>query len=108
MTALVLAASIDYDENGVVRLLLAAGAAVEDIMLFGQEPCNADRMKPRRVYYLGLLGPGANGQRDITALYATPFGHPNPGQRAVIVNCQHKNGWKSPDHVTSAIVPPRR
>jgi hypothetical protein len=99
--------TIGYDQAGNVQLLLAVGAAVEDIMLFGEAPCSAGRMKHRRVCYLGLLGPAANGQRDITAQYIARFGQPGPGQKVFVVTCQHKNGWKAQDHVTSAIVPPR-
>ena len=98
--------SIDYDENGAVRLLLAVGAVVEDIMLYGQAPCSAGRMKHRRVCYLDLLGPATNGQRDITAQYTARFGQPRPGQKIFVVICQHKNGWKGQDHVARAIVPP--
>jgi hypothetical protein len=39
------------DEGGGVRLLLSVGPATEDIMLFGQAPCSAGRMKHRRVNY---------------------------------------------------------
>ena len=99
--------TIDYDEAGNVRLLLAVGTAVEDIMLFGQAPCSAGRMKNRRVNYLGLAGPVVNGQCNITAQYVARFGQPAAGQKVFVVTCQHKNGWKGQDHVTSAIVPPR-
>ena len=99
--------TIDYDEAGNVRLLLAVGAAVEDIMLFGQAPCSAGRMKRRRVCYLSLLGPAANGQCDITAPYVARYGQPRPGQKVFVVTCQTKNGWKAQDHQTSAIVPPQ-
>lgn len=95
------------DEGGGVRLLLTVGPAVEDIMLFGQAPCSAGRMKHRRVCYLGLLGPTTNGQCDITAQYTGRFGQPNPGQKVFIVSAQMKHGWKAPEHTTNAIVPPR-
>jgi hypothetical protein len=32
---------------------------------------------------------------------------PRAGQKVFIVTCQHKNGWKAQDHVTSAIAPPK-
>ncbi len=99
--------TIDYDEAGNVRLLLAVGTAVEDIMLFAQAPCSAGRMKHRRVNYLGLLGPATHGLCDITAAFVAKHGEPRPGQKIFVVTCQHKNGWKAPEHVTSAIVPPR-
>jgi hypothetical protein len=99
--------TVGYDEAGNVRLLLAVGAAVEDIMLFGQAPCSAGRMKHRRACYLSLLGPATYGQCDITAAYTARYGQPRPGQKIFIVTCQTKNGWKAQDHVTSAIVPPR-
>jgi hypothetical protein len=95
------------DESGGVRLLLTVGPAAEDIMLFGQAPCSAGRMKHRRVCYLGLLGPATNGQCDITAQYTGRFGQPNPGQKIFLVTCQVKNGWKAQDHLASALVPPR-
>jgi len=99
--------TIGYDAAGNVQLLLAVGAAVEDIMLFGEAPCSAGRMKHRRVCYLGLLGLATNGQCDITAPYAARYGQPIAGQKVFVVTCQHKNGWKAQDHVTSAIVPPK-
>jgi hypothetical protein len=95
------------DEGGGVRLLLNVGPAAEDIMLFGQAPCSAGRMKHRRVCYLGLVGPATNGQCDVTAPYTARFGPPSPGQKIFLVTCQMKNGWKAQDHLTSAIVPPR-
>jgi hypothetical protein len=95
------------DEGGGVRLLLSVGPASEDIMLFGQAPCNSGRTKHRRVNYLGLLGLATNGQCDITAPYVARFGQPHPGQKVFVVTCQQKNGWKAQDHVASAIVPPR-
>jgi hypothetical protein len=94
------------DEAGGVRLLLSVGPATEDIMLFGQAPCSAGRMKQRRVNYLALLGPATNGQCDITAPYVARFGQPSPGQKVFVVTCQQKNGWKAQDHLASAIVPP--
>ena len=99
--------TIGYDAAGNVQLLLAVGAAVEDIMLYGQAPCSAGRMKHRRVCYLDLLGPATNGQCDITAPYIARYGQPAPGQKVFVVTCQHKNGWKAQEHVTSAIVPPK-
>ena len=95
------------DEEDGVRLLLSVGPATEDIMLFGQAPCSAGRMKHRRVNYLALLGPATNGQCDITAPYVARFGQPRPGQKVFVVTCQQKNGWKAQDHVTSAVVPPK-
>ena len=100
--------TVGYDEAGNVRLLLAVGTAVEDVMLSGEAPCSAGRMKHRRVCYLGLLGPAAIGQCDITAQYVVRYGQPRPGQKVFVVTCQEKNGWKAQDHVTSAIVPPAR
>ena len=99
--------TIDYDQAGDVRLRLAVGTAVEDIMLFAQAPCSAGRMKHRRVNYLCLLGPATNGQCDITAAFVARYGEPRPGQKIFVVTSQHKNGWKAPEHVTSAIVPPQ-
>ncbi|HOC55312.1 MAG TPA: hypothetical protein PKI20_06810 [Verrucomicrobiota bacterium] len=94
------------DAEEGVRLLLNVGTVNEDIMVFGQPPCSAGRMKHRRVYYLGLLGPASNGQCDITALYTARFGQPTPGQKVFIVTSQTKNGWKGVDSMFSAIVPP--
>ena len=98
---------IDYDAQGQVRLLLGVSAVSEDIMVFGQAPCSAGRMKHRRVGYLGLLGPATNGQCDVAALYTARFGQPTPGQKVFLVTNQHKNGWKGPESVFCAIVPPR-
>ncbi len=93
------------DPEAGVRLWLSVGTVTEDIMVFGQPPCSAGRMKRRRAYYLGLLGPVTNGQCDIMALYSARFGQPRPGQKVFIVTCQQKNGWKTQDSVFSAIVP---
>ncbi|HRY59564.1 MAG TPA: hypothetical protein P5097_12875, partial [Candidatus Paceibacterota bacterium] len=89
-----------------VRLRLNVGATHEDIMVFGQPPCSAGRMKPRRAYYLGLLGPSQNGQSDITGLYTARFGRPAPGQKVFIAVVQTRNGWKGQSRVHNAIVPP--
>ena len=94
------------DPQAGLRLLLNVGTVSEEIMVFGQPPCSSGRMKPRRVYYLGLLGPAANGQIDFTELYTARFGAPRPGQKIFIVTCQTKNGWKAQDYVFRAIVPP--
>jgi hypothetical protein len=97
---------IDYDPVGNLRLRLAVGTTVEDLMLSAETPRSAGRLKHRRVCYLGLLGSPIDGQCDITAAYIARFGRPNPGQKVFVVTCQHKNGWKSQDYATSAIVPP--
>ena len=98
--------AIVNDPEAGTRLLLSVGTVTEDIMVFGQPPCSAGRMKHRRVYYLGLQGPATNGQCDITDLYTARFGQPRPGQKVFIVTCQTRNGWKAQDKVLSAIVPP--
>jgi hypothetical protein len=98
---------IPNDEQDGVRLLLNVGTVTEEIMVFGQAPCSAGRMKQRRVVYLGLAGAATNGQCDITDLYTARFGEPRPGQKVFVVTCQEKDGWKAQDHVTSAIVPPK-
>ena len=95
------------DPEGGVRLRLNVGTLSEDIMVFGHPPCSAGWMKPRRVYYLGLLGPATNSQGDITALYTARFGLPGPGQKVFVVTCQQKSGWEAPESVTSAVVPPK-
>jgi hypothetical protein len=97
--------AVNDPESGL-RLLLNVGAVTENIMVFGQAPCSAGRMKHRRVCYLGLLGPTTGGISDIAALYTARFGQPAPGQKVFIVTCQERNGWKGQDHVTSAIIPP--
>ncbi|HPC52985.1 MAG TPA: hypothetical protein PLV05_07770, partial [Verrucomicrobiota bacterium] len=94
------------DAEDGVRLRLNVGEAHEDIMVFGQPPCSAGRMKPRRAYYLGLLGPSQNGQSDITDLYTARFGRPAPGQKVFIAVVQTRNGWKGQSRVHNAIVPP--
>jgi hypothetical protein len=98
---------ISNDPEAGVRLLLNVGTLSEDVMVYGQPPCSAGRMKQRRVYYLGLAGPATNGQCDITSLYTAKFGAPGPGKKVFIVTCQTKNGWQAPESVFSAIVPPQ-
>ncbi len=97
---------IDNEPEDGVRLRLTAGTVNEDIMVFGQPPCSAGRMKHRRVYFLGLLGPAANGQWDITGLYTARFGQPAPGQKVFIVTRQTGNGWTTRENTFSAIVSP--
>jgi hypothetical protein len=99
--------AIVNDPDDGVRLLLNVGTVAEEVMVFGQAPCSAGRMKHRRVCYLGLLGPATNGQCDITGLYTARLGQPSPGKKVFIVTCQEKHGWKAQDNVTCAIVPPR-
>jgi hypothetical protein len=98
--------SIVSDDAGGARLLLEAGPLTEEIMVFGQAPCSPGRSKPRDPCYLGLLGPAVNGLCDITSLYTARFGRPGPGRKVFIVTCQEKNGWKGPESVFRAIVPP--
>ena len=95
------------DEAGDAGLLLNVTAATEDIMVFGQAPCSRGRMKPRRLYYLGLFQPANSGQYDITPIYTAKFVPPKPGEKVFILTCQHQNGWKGPEHLTSAVVPPQ-
>ena len=97
---------IDYATPSEIRLRLSVGPLTEDIMVFGQAPCNSGRRKLRRVYFLGLAGPATDGQCDITAPYTGRFGKPAPGKRVFIVTSQHRNGWRGPDSVVSALVPP--
>jgi hypothetical protein len=96
---------IDYDAPSEIRLRLSVGPFSEDIMVFGQPPCSSGRRKLRRVYYLGLLGPANSGECDLTALYTARFGPPAPGQKVFILTSQHRNGWRGPDSVVSALVP---
>ena len=94
------------DETGAARLLLNVGPTTDDIILYGQPACSRGRMKPRRFYYLGLVGPATNGQVEITTLYTARFVPPRPGEKVFVMTCQHKNGWRGPDHITSAVIPP--
>ena len=98
---------IENTEAGVRLLLRIAGDLKEDVMVFGQEPCNSGRRKRRNVAYLGLLPPPINGMSDITHLYQARYGEPRPGTRVFIVTCQEKDGWKGIDRETSALVPDR-
>jgi hypothetical protein len=97
--------SLTNAENGVRLLLNVIGPITEKIMVFGQAPCSAGRSKRRNVSYLGLLPAPIDGLADITALYVARYGEPKPGEKVFIVTRQQKNGWESPDHVTSEIVP---
>jgi hypothetical protein len=91
-----------------MRLLLpVSGELKEDVMVFGQEPCNSGRRKRRSVAYLGLLPPPIDGQCDIMSLYRARYGEPKPGMRVFIVTCQQKDGWKGIDRETDALVPER-
>ena len=94
------------DAEGAVRLLLNVNAAPEDIMVYGQPACSPGRMKPRRLYYLGLFRSVDSGQYDITPLYTARFVPPRSRQKVFVLTCQHQNGWKGPDYITSTIIPP--
>jgi hypothetical protein len=52
--------TITNGEGGVRLRLSVSGPVAEDIMVFGQAPCSAGRMKRRNVSYLGLL-PASEG-----------------------------------------------
>ena len=92
-------------ENGVRLLLSVAGPVLEDIMVFGQAPCSAGRMKRRNVAYLGLLPAPKDGMCDITDLYAARYGEPKVGEKVFIVTRQQKDGWEGFDLETNEIVP---
>jgi hypothetical protein len=98
---------IETTEAGVRLLLRISGELKEDVMVFGQEPCNSGRRKRRNVAYLGLLPPPINGLSEITYLYRARYGEPRPGTRVFIVTCQEKEGWKGMDRETNALVPDR-
>jgi hypothetical protein len=88
--------TISNGEQGVRMLLKASGAVTEKVMVFGQAPCSAGRMKRRNLCYLGLLPPVTDGFSDITELYVARYGEPKPGQKVFIVTRQQKNGWEGP------------
>jgi hypothetical protein len=92
-------------ENGVRVLLRVIGPLTEDIMVFGQAPCSAGRMKRRNVAYLGLLPAPQNGLSDITDMYVARYGEPRAGEKVFIVTRQQKDGWEGFDRETNEIVP---
>ena len=92
-------------ENGVRLLLRVSGPMAEDIMVFGQAPCSAGRMKRRNVVYLGLLPAPQGGMSDITHIYVARYGEPRAGEKVFIVTCQQKDGWEGYDQETNEIVP---
>src|ERR1035441_4640155 len=92
-------------EDGARLLLRVIGPVIEDIMVFGQAPCSAGRMKRRNVSYLGLLPAPQDGMSDITALYVARHGEPRPGEKVFIVTRQQKDGWEGDDYETNEIVP---
>src|ERR1035438_2367775 len=92
-------------ENGVRLLLRVSGPMAEDIMVFGQAPCSAGRMKRRNVAYLGLLPAPQGGMSDITHIYVARYGEPRAGEKVFIVTCQQKDGWEGYDQETNEIVP---
>jgi hypothetical protein len=61
------------------------GPVTEKIMVFGQAPCSAGRMKRRNVSYLGLLPAAKDRVSDITELYVARYGEPKPGEKVFIV-----------------------
>ena len=70
-------------EEGVRLLLSVTGPVTEDVMVFGQAPCSAGRMKRRNVAYLGLLPAPQNGMSDITEIYVARYGEPRAGGRCL-------------------------
>ena len=92
-------------EDGVRLLLRVTGPVTEDIMVFGQAPCSAGRMKRRNVSYLGLLPAPQDGMSDITDIYVARYGEPRAGEKVFIVTCQQKDGWEGYDLETNEIVP---
>jgi hypothetical protein len=92
-------------EDGVRLLLRVSGPLTEDIMVFGQVPCSAGRMKRRNVSYLGLLPAPQDGLSDITELYVARYGEPRAGEKVFIVTRQQKDGWEGFDRETNEIVP---
>lgn len=92
-------------DKGLRMLLSVSGPATEKIMVFGQAPCSAGRMKRRTISYPGLLPPPTDGVTDITDLYVARYGEPKPGEKVFIVTRQQKNGWEGPLKETSGTVP---
>src|ERR1017187_5375003 len=92
-------------EDGVRLLLKVTGRVTEDIMVFGQAPCSAGRMKRRNVAYLGLLPAPQDGMSDITDIYIAKYGEPRAGEKVFIVTRQQKDGWEGDDYETNEIVP---
>jgi hypothetical protein len=92
-------------EDGVRLLLKVTGPVTEDIMVFGQAPCSAGRMKRRNVSFLGLLPAPQDGMSDITGIYVARYGEPRAGEKVFIVTRQQKDGWEGFDLETNEIVP---
>src|ERR1039457_1049398 len=92
-------------EDGVRLLLRVTGPVTEDIMVFGQAPCSAGRMKRRNVSFLGLLPAPQDGMSDITEIYVARYGEPRAGEKVFIVTRQQKDGWEGEDYETNEIVP---
>jgi hypothetical protein len=92
-------------EDGVRLLVKVTGPVTEDIMVFGQAPCSAGRMKRRNLAYLGLLSASHDGLSDITDMYVARYGEPRPGEKVFIVTRQQKDGWEGFDRETNEIVP---
>src|ERR1039457_3557508 len=97
--------TIRNEEDRARLLLRVTGPVTEDIMVFGQAPCSAGRMKRRNVAYLGLLPAPRDGMSDITDLYVARYGEPRAGEKVFIVTRQQKDGWEGDDYETNGIVP---
>jgi len=97
--------TITNGEDGVRLWLKVSGPVTEDIMVFGQAPCSAGRMKRRNVAYLGLLPAPQDGISDITDMYIAKYGEPRAGEKVFIVTRQQQDGWEGDDLVTNEIVP---
>ena len=68
----------------------------------GQSPSGPPKSPVTANSGLDSSTPGAAPQQNLKV------GAPGPGQKVFIVTNRHKNGWKGPESVVSAIVPPRR
>src|ERR1035441_6211063 len=97
--------TIKNREDGVRLLLKITGPVTEDIMVFGQAPCSAGRMKRRNVAYLGLMPAPQDGMSDITDIYVARYGEPRAAEKVFIVTRQQKDGWEGFDLETNEIVP---
>jgi hypothetical protein len=95
-------------EEGRTRLWLRlSGPSEYDLMVFGQAPCSAGRKKWRHGAQVGCLPAWADGEVEITEMYAGRYGEPEPGKRVLIRTRQQWNGWESASQDTSAVAPAR-
>jgi hypothetical protein len=94
------------NKAGTITLKLRVpNPPAQHTLVQGAAPVRSGVRRVSRFPFLGLLPPPADGWSDITGLYVTRYGRPNPGMAVWIRTCQHIDGWVDAPKVARARVP---